>query len=224
VDIDVAKDFPRTSYQAVEKRVAAYVGSLPASASPVPGVSEFFGGWNALILRFRATDEFRAAAIGSLGQGGAPPNDVRYEQERDVFGFYANVLSTVESCSYAIYHLARVAGVSGFDRKPREVTVWATATAVATSLPGSPLDVALHGLISSSAWDDLREVRNILLHRESPARTIYMGTDGATVPPAEWTALGLALDATLVEVPRAWLGTTTQQLVEAAEAFAVASL
>lgn len=118
MDLDVAADFPKARYLAVEERIAHYLGALQASAAAVSGVSEYAGGWNAVILRFRAADECGISAIAALARGGAPPNDVRYEQERDLFGFFANVLSTIESCCYAIYHVARIAGVPGFDRAP----------------------------------------------------------------------------------------------------------
>jgi hypothetical protein len=226
VDIAVAADFPKADCMEVEQRIAAYIARLGADATTVPGFAGYAGGWNGLIMRFRAADEEGSVASKSLArhQGGLSTED-RYFQERALFGFFANAMSAIESCCFTIYNLGRMRQPTLFTVSDRDVNVGVTADAVATAFPGTPLVAELSALRVDGNWLSLKNIRNTLVHRESPGITIFMSLAGAPPPPpAEWTGRGVVLEPALVDNPRAWLGGAITRLVGVTLAFVRAPL
>jgi hypothetical protein len=139
-------------------------------------------------------------------------------QERDLFGFFANAVAAIDSCCFAVYHIGRLARPNLFRLAARKVSVAATEAAVASAFAGSSLDGALTQLVSDAMWQCICNHRNILVHRESPARTLFMSLDSGYVPPpARWTKYGDELRPPLVEQPRIWLGHVIDKLVEATD-------
>lgn len=221
MDIDVAADFPKAAYMEVEQRIAASIGGLSVDAAAVRGFAGFAGGWHGLIMRFRAADEDGSVATKFLArlQGDLSAED-RYLKERALFGFFANAMSAVESCCFAIYHLGKMKEPNLFTASDRNVNIGVTADAVATAFPGTPLTAELSTLRVDGNWLCLREIRNTLVHRESPGITIFASTVGAPPPPpAEWTGRGVVLHPALVDDNRAWLGTAITRLVGVMLAF-----
>jgi hypothetical protein len=130
------------------------------------------GGWNGLAVRFRAADEYAASAIHLLTTlPGSPPNEDRYAEERELFGFFANAVAAIESCCFAIYHVGLMAQPPFFAKPPDEVTLKATATAVANAFPGTRL--AASSLISTVTLRGGRSSRSEHLH----APSVLSGTD-----------------------------------------------
>lgn len=224
MDIWMPSDFPKDRYLRVEDHVSRFLSATSAGA--VKGFSEYMGGWNALAFRFRAADVHgRAALVWLERYQGSLSNDERYEEECELFSFFANMVATVESCCFGIYHLGVIANKRHFSLPADGVTVRATATAILGALPSSPMATALSKLTADPAWRKSNLIRNILVHRESPGRTIFLSTGGsAPLPPAKWTSHNYALDSSLVSPDRSWLGATIQELVEAAEALVIAAL
>jgi hypothetical protein len=214
VDIPVAADFPRADYMEVERRIAAYVGRLGVNPATAARFAGFAGGWNGLVMRFRAADEEGLFASTSLArfQGDLSAED-RYLQERALFGFFANAVSAVESCCFSIYHLGQMRQPTAFTEPDCGVTVGVTAAAVATAFRGTPLNTELSNLSGDGNWLSLKKIRNTLVHRESPGITIFIGAAGTPPRPAEWTDRGVVLEPALVDDPRAWLGAAITRLV-----------
>ena len=214
MDIPVATDFPRTDYMEVEQRVAAYIGRLGVNPATAARFAGYAGGWNGLIMRFRAADEESRFASSSLArlQGDLSAED-RYLQERALFGFFANAVSTIESCCFAIYHLGQMRQPTLFTAPDERVDLGRTASAVATAFHGTPLNTELSNLTGDGNWLSLKKIRNTLVHRESPGITIFIGAAGTPPHPAEWTDRGVVLEPALVNGPRAWLGAALTRLV-----------
>jgi hypothetical protein len=217
VDIAVAGDFPKSEYMEVERHLSVYLSGLGIDAATVPGFSGYAGGWNALIMRFRAADEECLAAASLLARnfGGMPLED-RYHGERALFGFFASTMSSVESCCFAIYHMARMKNPAAFNANERSVTVDSTADAMAAAFPATTLASELAHLRQDQMWARIKVIRNTLVHRESPGITVFISVAGAPpAPPAQWTGSGMVLDPSLVNDPRLWLGTEITALVTA---------
>lgn len=228
MDLQMPADFPHATYMAVEAGISHHlaVHKPGVNAGTIPGFSGYAGGWNGLAVRFRAADEYGTSAIHLLTTlPGSPPNEDRYAQERDLFGFFANAVATVESCCFAIYHMGLMAQPPFFATPPDEITVKVTAGAFANAFPGSRLADVLARLNGDAAWREVKKVRNIFMHQaSSPGRTVYIAlaeavAAGYVVPPAEWTGLGIALDRSLVEPHRVWLGQTVERLIGATDDF-----
>jgi len=217
MDIVVAQDFPKDDYLGVEQHISEYLSRPGKDAGTVPGFPGYAGGWNALVMRFRAADEDKSVASSSLArpQGSLSAED-RYVQERALFGFFANAMSAVESCCFAIYHLGRMKVPTQFGLPDDKITVGTATVATRTWMPHTQLDAELSKLRGDSTWLSIKGLRNTLVHRESPGITIYVGMAGGAPPrPAEWTGRGVSLEPLLVEGPRAWLGDVIGNLVRA---------
>ena len=202
MDIDVAPDFPKATYLAVEQHVSAYL-----TAKRV--VSPYTGGWDGLILRFRAADEDGVAAAALLAGSTTLTDDERYSPERSLFGFFVNATSAVECCCFAIYHLGRMVLPSSFNAPEHGINVNTTATAVKMALPCTPLDRALSALLRDPNWRSVRSARNMLVHSASPRK---------------WTGRGIVLEPALVTGPRTWLGQAVTGLVDATFGFVTTNL
>jgi hypothetical protein len=106
-----------------------------------------------------------------------------------------------------------------FSKPAEEVNVKATASALSSGFPGSALDQVLAGLKHDETWWKIKNIRNILVHRESPGRTVFMGSGSYQSPPAQWTIHGVAIDESLVSPNRRWLGQIVNELVDATDHF-----
>lgn len=210
-------DFPKAAYQGVEAHISQHLEGV--NAGTVPGFFGYAGGWNGLVIRFRAAAEYASLALPTLATPRSLSNEERYAQERDLLGFFANTVSAVESCCFAVYHLGVMTKSPFFGKPAEEVNVKATAAALSTAFSGSALDTVLSGLKHDATWRRINNIRNILVHRESPGRTVFVGTGSYQSPPAQWTVHGVALDESLVRPNREWLGQTVIQLVRATDDF-----
>jgi len=217
MDITAPPDFPKADYLEVEQRLSTYLEGLHVDAGTVPGFRGYAGGWNAVILRFRAADEDSSAAAISLArfQGGLS-NEERYEQERPLFGFFVNAQSAIESCCFGIYHIACMRNPTAFSRTEYAITPDSASSDFAATYPGSGIASELDRLTSDATWNRIKDIRRILFHRMHPGITIYIGTVGAAPPPpAEWTDRGVVLEPALVNNPRDWLASEVSLLVAA---------
>lgn len=71
------------------------------------------------------------------------PVEDRYRQERALFGFFANAMSTVGSCCLGVYHIGRMTYPSAFTANERSVTVESTENAIAAVFPRETLAAEL---------------------------------------------------------------------------------
>ena len=166
MDMPMPADFPKATYQRVEAHVSRHLEGVDAAT--VPGFFGYAGGWNGLAIRYRAADEYASLALPTLTTPGSLSNEERYAQERDLLGFFANTVSTVESCCFAVYHVGVMTKSPFFGKPAEEVNVKATASALSSAFSGSALDQVLTGLKHDPTWRRSKNIRNILVHRESP--------------------------------------------------------
>jgi hypothetical protein len=83
-------DFPRELFEKI------YTAAQPHNANPAH--PQFIGAWSAVSHRYKALahyDEVFTRTIETHGPG--PAYEVRYEQERDLFGFASNAYSVFEA-------------------------------------------------------------------------------------------------------------------------------
>lgn len=217
MDITVAADFPKAEYMEVMRRLSEYLDGLRVNAGTVAGFRGCAGGWNAVILRFRAACEDCDTATELLApHQGKFTNDDRYQQERALMGFFVNAQSTIESCCFGIYHIGRMRNPSAFSRDERFVNPSTVYTDFTAAYPTTSLTAELGNLRNDATWVHIKRIRSILFHRMHPGRTIFMSTVGSPPPPPdEWTGLGIVLEPALVTDPRTWLATAVSRLVRA---------
>jgi hypothetical protein len=94
--LTLPSNFPQESFARIYRAVEPY----RQQASYI----QFIGAWNAVAYRFTAMveyDERFTASIKANGPGPAEP--LRYEQERDLFGFASNAYSMFDAFHYGMY-------------------------------------------------------------------------------------------------------------------------
>ena len=125
-----------------------------------------------LVYRYLAADESCTAAVASLQTSTAPSQPERYEQERDLFGFFFHGYSCIECLDDGLYSSDRAVPIvfdPGVNRQ--SVTPPNVAAAYRTAYATEPITAQL-GTVESS---DCSWRRNILSHRGAPGRVVTLG-------------------------------------------------
>jgi hypothetical protein len=102
--------FPRTDYEAVEKRIEKYAYSQEWWICLM--------GWKGLPVRYRMAIE--EEAVFSRAIQGAENAEKRYLQERSFFGFITSSLSALSCYSYSLHGLAAMADKAVVPDQQRE--------------------------------------------------------------------------------------------------------
>lgn len=94
--IEMPEDFSCENYDEIFK----IVHGLIKPSEPLPNVwIEFSSGWNAISFRYKAMCHHDEQFRNTLGDRG---HEGRYIQERELFNFFVNSLSVLETFCYSI--------------------------------------------------------------------------------------------------------------------------
>jgi hypothetical protein len=174
-------DFPADHYEAVHHKVGAKYAGRPESQL-------FFEALNAIAYRFKALADYDQSFAASFN----PPRDgqpYRYEQERDLFGFFSNGYSVFEAFAFALFAVGALMDPSRFQLKApndeQNVTWGAMLKAYRRRFPGDTILNVLDGIHNDSALNNLRAIRHILTHRAVPGRVLQASFGPAPSPPPD---------------------------------------
>lgn len=213
--------FNAIAYEDVHRRII----SLKESHFDV--WSELAASWNAVAYRFYACAEYNEAFIASVQQTFSPPPLARYAQERDLYGFFVNGLSTIESFCYALWAIASTLKPAVFlfnmPEHRRSISPETTADKFSShnGYKEEPLAQTLQNLRTASEFVEWKEIRNILAHRSAPSRTFNEG--GSNSGTASWFK-GLAFDQNTTALRYEWLVTKLSDLLETLAVFVATHL
>jgi hypothetical protein len=218
--LQMPDDFDYASYEAVHSRIG------PLHESHQPQWIEYVDAWIGVAYRFYACAEHDEAFTQSIQtHGDAPQQPERYYQERDLFGFFVNGLSAIETTCYGLFAIASMLNDVYFPIKKaknkKAINPESTARRFRTTFPKETISRTLSKIVGSQEYEDWKEVRNILAHRGSPGRHIS-GSVGSTYGDAHGDALwqiGIPLNASTTPSRRAWLAGTIQTLLQDADSF-----
>lgn len=79
--------------------------------------------------------------------------------------------------------------------------------------------LAFDALFADPAYQEWREIRNVLTHRTAPGRRMYVGIGDDDAPATEWKLNSIPLDSTMAKGRRAELARMLGDLLSAVEAF-----
>jgi hypothetical protein len=220
--LDLPSEFPDTLFEAVKDRIFA---NIP---NPTPERDNLAGGHNAVRYRLRACADYSAEFTESVRRvGDAPPPEDRYQQERQLFGFFVSGIAALESFSFFLYFAAAHIRSAKFPTQKsghiKAIALKSTASAFGTEFPHETITTALNNLISHPKFNEWDGFRNVLAHRTAPGRNIYASFGSAQPDPAaDWKIdLGsnLKIDPNLTPPRLSWLLSTLADLVVAADQF-----
>jgi hypothetical protein len=219
--LDLPREFPVEAYDELQTLVMDRLAASPALQR------EFNGAWNAVAYRFLAAAELDASLGRSIRKfGAAPAVEERYRQERDLFAFFGNACSVLDSLAYALYALNADRHPGEFPLTTREdrqnVEFFATKELYRTYFPDQAITDQLVSVASSEQYDEIRRLRSVLVSRSSGSRNgegraVSVGSkneDGAHLDD------GTELKPELTARSRAWVAEALRGLVPAALEFA----
>jgi hypothetical protein len=153
----------------------------------------------------------------------------RYIEETALFAFFSNALSAIELSYFAIYGFAAQLEPTLFDLvrvNPRKITPENVTKKFNTAWPADALTLELSKANASLPFKDVTELRNVLSHRGTPARTISMhiievlGGPTPLQPPPTTSWSNRPMDDKLLPAFRADIAPILNDLIAAAARFA----
>ena len=214
--------FPDGVFEAVKDRIFSKVPSA------TPAWEQLAASHNGVRYRLRACADYSEEFTRSVQRfGDSPPVDERYQQERQLFGFFVSGYSALDSFCFFMYFAAAHLQPSHFPTQLpghiKSVGCKSTPAAFAKAFPGEDITAALDALTNDQTFKEWEGYRNILAHRAAPGRMMYVSVgSSASDPAADWkigSAANLKIDASLTPPRLAWLVHTLSGLVVAADTF-----
>lgn len=218
--LSAPNDFPTADFVRLNQRVG------PRQPKQPDVYTEYAGGWNGVAYRFFECAQSDETFRTWFRRGGpSPRHDLRYRQETHLFIFFVAGLASIESFSYMAYAMAAFIDPANFPiataANKRAITPQWTVTQFATAFPGDNLTVRLDAVVASQDFRDWSATRNVLAHRISPPRQMYVG--GPQHGTASWMGI-TKLDESVTRDRRTWLAGRLAELMQAAADFADARL
>jgi hypothetical protein len=160
--LEVPAEFPVDSYE-----------SVVSAMNPLNQIAlwrEWVVAWNAVGHRFLAADHYaKSFRNAALAEGLGATHQARYEEERAVFGFFANAVSSLDAAHYALYAIGSFLMPLYFYliliERQHGVNADSTYHAFARGFPNDPVASQLKALRKKMQYKVLRKNRNILVHR-----------------------------------------------------------
>jgi hypothetical protein len=212
------EDFPTTPFETIHARLVAKVNTQGAV------YREYAGAWNAVSYRFLAATHYSDDFTDSMTKFGSSVNpDERYRQERDLFGFFTNGLSAIESTFYGLFAIGAFLNQISFPivtaKEQQSVTPGATQATYIKAFPKEPILKVFGQLFSDQSYIELKHVRNVLAHRAAPGRQTYALLEGSELIPEEWKLLNITMDNKLTQTRRVELARLLTILLLGAQSF-----
>jgi len=214
--------FPDDVFEAVKARI---FGKVPSAS---PAWEQLAGSHNGVRYRLRTCADYSEEFTQSVQRfGDSPPVEKRYQQERQLFGFFVSGYAALDSFSFFMYFAAAHLQPGPFPtQRPgqiKSISCKSTPPAFAKAFPGEDITTALNTLLAEQMFNDWDAYRNVLAHRAAPGRVMYASVgSSAPDPAADWkigSAGSLKIDASLTPPRLAWLVHTLSGLVVAADTF-----
>jgi hypothetical protein len=220
IGMELPEDFPLAAYHEVS------VGLTPLLNLQFDRWREWASAWNSVAYRYLAVDECDQGFRASIGRYSTSPSaPQRYQQERDLFGFFVSGLSAIESFCYGAFAMASMVDAGAFpfstSGDKRAVTVKSTELAFERRFPSLKLSRVLCELVASAEFDEWTHLRNVLAHRGTPGRGFTRG--GVDDGQAIWLR-GILVDESTTANRRRWLSLILGQLLAGAAEFYRAEL
>jgi hypothetical protein len=211
--------FPDDLFEAVKDRILA---KMPSSSLER---DQLGGGHSGVRYRLRACADYSKDFVKCVQRAGnAPPPEDRYQQERQLFGFFVSGIAALDSFNFFLYFTAAYVQPDRFPtQKPRDITLKQTAEALGKVFPDEKITSSLIDLVKDDRFKEWKTFRNILAHRSAPGRMMYKSFESSLPDPAaDWKidpTGNLKIDVNLMPPRLDWLIGTLAGLVVAVDRF-----
>ena len=214
-----ASNFPVEAYEAVHSKVVK-----KWSAHQL--YDHYAGSWNALAYRFQGATIAGAAFNQSITEFGTSPSPLeRYRQEHELFSFFICGFSAFESAFYTAFTFGAFIAPTDFPlttpKDQQRVSPAQTADIYKRAFASDPILDVFSTLFADSAYQQWREVRNVLTHRTAPGRRMFVSIGDDETPGVEWKLNNIPLDTNLVPNRQHELGRLVGELVSGLDIFLI---
>jgi hypothetical protein len=179
--------------------------------------SEFVGAWKSVCIKFIAlaqNDEIYTASI-KRGCGGASSPEERYSQESALFNFFVVGDSLLESLFYGLYVIASIKKPSAFPMTLQQIENVNPSTVQEKFnkyYKNEPITKYIQEILISNERKEDKKIRNTLIHRTMPGRTIRLSTNKAI--PDIWMIGNIPTDDQLTASRRVWYSNVVSRLID----------
>ena len=169
---DLPEEYPQDTAERAYRALLDIVGPRPA---------QLMGqGFNGVAYRWRTASECHIDYLDLVSEyGEGPPTEVRYLQEKALFGFFTSGLAAIECFSFALHALGAHVSSGRFpidDKSLRQVTPTSVSKKYRSQWPNSALSESLSNLVEDSQFELWKDIRNVLSHRAAPPRHHYLNS------------------------------------------------
>lgn len=216
IGIEMPDDFAIDPYEAVRLRVS----KLQNVADSIR--AEYSGAWNGVAIRFLSCAEHDEAFAELMRQHGSSPDSrERYQQERELFGFFVTGLSAFESVLYGLHAIAAMLRPSAFPMDNESERIGITPGRVLVRLEAMFAEEQITKVLSRVSREpqltEWRKIRNVLAHRAHPGRIVSVGRPEGDH--TRWSLEEIVIDVETTSKWRRWLARTLGDLLAAIDAF-----
>ena len=143
------------------------------------------GAMHAISYRFVALAEYDTRFTASITTHGPGPElRTRYEQERDLFGFFSNAFSIFDTFCFALFAIGALTGESSFPlavvADERKVNWMRVKAAYQAAFPTERITTVIVAMEADPVFVAIRETRNMFTHRATPPRQYVLGASSST--------------------------------------------
>ena len=138
------------------------------------------GGFTAAAYRYRAMADYENDYLESSRHPDPDNLEASYQQDRALFGFLVNGLSSIEGFCFGLKAVMAWADQEVLDEKAQQrINPTAVSRKLTENWPNEALSRELSDLLKSDDYDEWKALRNQLAHRTAPFRdhTLVVGGD-----------------------------------------------
>lgn len=208
-------EFPRLEYEAV-------MANALKRAQQGEAYEQFLEAWNAVAFRVLAVRDYEKEFSVSLAKQDRSAA-ARYQQERQLFGFFSNGYSVIDACFYAAFSLGALLKKDAFPiatpKDRQRITPNSTQAAFLKSFPDDVFCSLLAEIATHQALIEWREVRNVLTHRSAPGRRMFVSFSSDHQLADEWKLNGIVLNKEMAPFRRKQLEEWLVQFIAGLNSF-----
>lgn len=206
-------DFPRDKYEKIHTKVLQYKDNFQLQ------YQQFSGGWRSLVYRYLACTKHSDDYIKIIKKDRISPSYfLRYEEERELFNFFTNGLSAIETLGYTLYMICSIDNSNDFKVTTKEdlkyIVLKDTVSKLKKFYSVENITKELEKLINYQEYIDWVEVRNVLMHRETPGRIIMASSRKAEKERSDLWFKDIAIDTQTTVCRLNWLELYLFKLIE----------
>jgi hypothetical protein len=175
----------REPYLFLNSLAAAFSDNTTPQTMPRRNAHFFYGAKFAAMSRLMALDRI----IPKFESFSNWPHNLerRFEEDQLLYEFFSNAYSLIDSFCFGAYFIGSQLSPPHFDPNPslRSINPWKTLRCFEEFDMNSAFTKALKATLASSEYDKIG-IRNVLLHRITPGRTVSLTTGPIPTPPNSW--------------------------------------